>query len=92
MRDEEDPEAACLEVAEQVQHVDPRRGVEHADDLVRDEELDVEQQRACDQEPLELAAAQLVRVLAEARFGVEPDVRSARSSFARHSCPLSSGK
>ena len=36
--DEEDPEAARFQVAEQVQHVDARRGVEHADDLVRDEE------------------------------------------------------
>ena len=32
--DEQDPQAARLQVAEQVQDVDPRRRVEHADDLV----------------------------------------------------------
>ena len=58
-------EAARLQVAEQVEHVDARRGVEHADDLVGDEQPDVEQQRARDQHALELAAAELVRVLAE---------------------------
>ena len=59
------PTPSPLQVAEQVEHVDPRRRVEHADDLVGDEELDVEEQRAGDHQPLELPAAQLVRVLAE---------------------------
>ena len=59
------PRPAALQVAEQVEHVDPGRGVEHADDLVGDEVADVEQQRACDQQPLQLAARELVRVLAE---------------------------
>ena len=63
VRDEEDPEAARLQVAEQVQDVDPGGRVEHADDLVRDEQLDVEQERPRDEEALELAAAELVRVL-----------------------------
>ena len=65
VRDEEDPEPARLEVAEQVEHVDPGRGVEHADDLVGDEVADVEQQRPRDQQALELAARELMRVLAE---------------------------
>src|SRR6185312_5052190 len=65
VRDEEDPEAAPLEVAEQVEDVDAGRGVEHADDLVRDKQLDLEEQRPRDHQPLELPAAQLVRVLAE---------------------------
>ena len=65
VRDEQDAEPARLQVAEQVEHVDARRGVEHADDLVGDEQLDVEEQRARDEHALELAAAQLVRVLAE---------------------------
>ena len=58
-------EAARLQVAEQVEDVDAGRGVEHADDLVGDEQADVEQQRPRDQHALELAAAQLVRVLVE---------------------------
>ena len=66
-------EPARLQVAEQVQHVDPRRGVEHADDLVRDEESDVEQERARDEHALQLAAAELVGVLAEHVAGVEAD-------------------
>ena len=74
MRDEEDPEAARLEVAEQVEDVDARRGIEHADDLVGDEELDVEQQRARDEQPLELPARELVRVLAEDVTRVEADL------------------
>ena len=87
--DEEDPEPALLEVAEQVQDVDPGRGVEHADDLVGDEQADVEQQRPRDQHPLELAAGELVRVLAEhvARVrGSRP--RATRASFACHSARL----
>ncbi len=70
MRDEENAEAALLQVTEQVQDVDPRRGVQHADDLIRDEELDVEQQCARDEQTLELAAAQLVRVLLQNVVGV----------------------
>ena len=65
MGDEEDAEAARLQVAEQVEDVDAGRGVEHADDLVGDEQPDVEQQRPRDQHALELAAAQLVRVLVQ---------------------------
>ena len=65
VRDEEDPDAALLQVAEQVEHVDPGRRVEHADDLVGDEELELEEQRAGDHQALQLSAAQLVRVLAE---------------------------
>jgi len=71
--DEEDPEAARLEIAEQVEHVDPRRRVEHADDLVRDEVAQLEHQGARDQDALQLSAAQLVRVLAEAVAGLEAD-------------------
>ena len=71
MRDEEDAQPAGLEVAEQVEHVDASRGVEHADDLVRDQVLDVQQERPSDQQPLELAAAELVRVLAQHRLGLE---------------------
>ena len=66
-------DAALLQIAEQVEHVDPGRGVEHADDLVGDEELEVEQERARDHQPLELAAAQLVRVLAEHVAGSSDD-------------------
>ena len=65
MRDEENAEPARLEITEQVQDVDPRRRIEHADDLVGHEELDVEQQCARDQEPLELPPAQLVRILVQ---------------------------
>ena len=71
--DEEDAESARLEIAEQVQNVDPRRGVEHADDLVRDEEADVEQERARNQHALELASAQLVGILVENFGRVEAD-------------------
>ena len=90
VRDEEDAEPARLQVAEQVEHVDPRRGVEHRDDLVGDEQADVEQERPRDQHALELAAGELVRVLAEHVAGVEVDGLERRSSFARHSaapCP-----
>ena len=92
VRDEEDPEAARLQVAEQVQDVDPRRGIEHADDLVGDEQPDVEQERAGDQQALELAAAQLVRVLAEDVAGVEAHGVQRPSSFACHSESLSPEK
>ena len=71
--DEEDPEPAGLQVSQQVQHVDPGRGVEHADDLVRDEQPDVEQERPRDEHALQLAAAQLVGVLAEHVARVEAD-------------------
>ena len=69
--DEEDPEAALLQLAEQIEDVDARRGVEHADDLVGDEQPDVEQERARDEQSLELASAQLMGVLAEDVSGVE---------------------
>ena len=69
--DEEDPEPARLQVAQQVQDVDARRRIEHADDLVGDEELDVEQERPRDEQALELAAAQLVRVLVQHLARVE---------------------
>ena len=89
VRDEEDAEAACLQVAEQVEHVDPRRGIEHADDLVGDEQLDVEQERARDEHSLELAAAQLMRVLAEARRRARAERRRAH---ARPSRPTRRGR
>ena len=71
MGDEQDPEAARLEVAEQVEHVDPRGRVQHADDLVRDEEPDIEEQRPGDQQALELAPAELVRVLVQHLAGIQ---------------------
>ena len=77
VRDEQDAEPALLEVAEDVEDVDPGRRVEHADDLVGDEELDVEDQRARDEQPLELASAELMRVLAEDVRRLEPDVLEA---------------
>ena len=40
------PRPRDFQVLEQVQDVDPRRGIEHADDLVGDEEPDVEQECA----------------------------------------------
>ena len=87
------PEAARLQVAEQVEHVDPGRRVEHADDLVGDEQLDVEQERARDEHSLELAAAQLMRVLAEARrAGSSRTASSARSTFSSHSARPMPGK
>ena len=88
MGDEQDAEPARLQVAEQVQHVDPGRGVEHADDLVGDEEPDVEQQRAGDQQALELPAAQLVRVLAEDLPGSSSTSSSEPRTLRRHSAPL----
>ena len=69
-------EPAGFEVAEQVEDVDARRGVEHADDLVRHEQLDVEQERPRDQQALELAAAELMRVLAEHVAGSRPTASS----------------
>ena len=92
MRDEEDPEPARLQVAEQVQDVDARRGVEHADDLVRDQEPDVEQERPRDEEALELAAAQLVRVLVQAVAALRLTASSAASTFASHSPRPTRGK
>jgi hypothetical protein len=73
VRDEENAEPARLQVAEQVEHVDPGGGVEHADDLVGDEELEVEEERARDQQPLELSPAELMRVLAENVCRAEAD-------------------
>ena len=71
--DEHDAEASTLEIGEQIEHVDPGRGVEHADDLVGDQELDVEQESASDQEALKLTAAQLVRVLVQDLSWIEGD-------------------
>ena len=65
MGNEQDPEALALQVDEQVEDVDARRGIEHAYDLVRDEELDLEQQSASDQQALLLAARELVGELVE---------------------------
>ncbi len=92
MRDEQDPEAAGLQVAEQVEHVDPRGGVEHADDLVRDEEPDVEQQGTRDEQPLELAAAQLVRVLVQDLRRDQADGLSEPSTRFVHSPSGMAGK
>lgn len=55
VRGEEDCQATLLQAAEQVQYIDPSRGIKHADDLVGDQHLDVEQQSARDQKSLELA-------------------------------------
>ena len=57
------PRPAGLQVAEQVEDVDPGRGVEHADDLVRHEQADIEEQSARDEHALQLTAAQLMGVL-----------------------------
>src|SRR6516162_8685560 len=69
--DEQDRQARPLQLDQEVEHVDARGGVEHADDLVGDQHLDLQQQRAGDQQPLLLAAGKLVRVLAEHVAGVE---------------------
>ncbi len=73
--DEEDPEASRPQVGQQVEDVDARRRVEHADDLVGDEEADVEQERPRDQQPLELSAGELVRIAVEHLPGAQPDRR-----------------
>ena len=84
--DEEDAEAARREVAQDVEDVDAGRGVEHADDLVRDQQLEVEHQRPRDQQALQLAAAELVRVLAEHGGGLEADGLEGRTrSRSSHS-------
>ena len=80
--DEEDAESARGEVAQDVEDVDARRGVEHADDLVRDQQLQVEHQRPRDQQALQLATAQLMRVLAQAGGWIEAD------RLERDSAPL----
>ena len=49
MGDEHDAQASSLEIGEQVEDVDSRRSVEHADDLVSDQELDVEKKCPRDQ-------------------------------------------
>ena len=77
------PSPRLLEIAEQVQNIDPRRGVEHADDLVRDEEADVEQERARNQHALELASAQLVGILVENFGRVEADDLAATARASR---------
>ena len=73
MRDEEDAETARRQVAEDVEDVDAGRSVEHADDLVGHQQLELEHQCARDQQALQLAAAQLVRVLAEHGGGLQAD-------------------
>ena len=65
MGDEEDPEARAFQADQHVEHVDPGRGVEHADDLVSDEKLDVQQQGPGHQEALLLAAGELVGELVQ---------------------------
>ena len=77
MGDEQDTQAALLEVTEDVQDIDPGRRVQHADDLVGDQELDVEDERARDEQALKLAPTQLVWVLAEHVAWLEPDVLQA---------------
>ena len=69
--DEQDPEAARLEISEQVQDVDPGRRVQHAYDLVGNEEANVQEQSPGDQQALELAAAQLVRIFVQHLAGVQ---------------------
>ena len=70
--------SAGPEVPEQVQDVDPGRGIEHADDLVGDEDSgSFEEQRARHEHALELPARELVRVLPEHRVRVETDSRGA---------------
>src|ERR1019366_427972 len=71
--DEQDPEASPLQADEQVKDVDAGGRVEHADDLVCDEQLHVKQQRAGDQQALQLAAGELVRILTEHITRVERD-------------------
>jgi hypothetical protein len=44
--DEQDADAARLEVGQEVEDVDSGRDVEHGDDLVRDEQVDAKQERA----------------------------------------------
>ena len=87
--DEENAHAPGLEVGQQVQDVDPGGGVEHADDLVRHEDLEIQQQRAGHQEALQLSAAQLVRVLVQhlagfERYAAERRLQLARSTPSRH--------
>ena len=71
--DEEDAHAAAFEFRQQVEDVDPRGGVQHADDLVGDEDLEVEQQRPGHEQALELAAAELVGILVQDLARVEAD-------------------
>ena len=82
MGNEQDPEALALQVDEQVEDVDARRSIEHAYDLVRYEELDLEQQRASDQEALLLATRELVRELVEDVSGVEGNRFKSRLDLA----------
>jgi hypothetical protein len=58
--DEQHAKPACLEVRQQIEHVHPCRGIEHADDLVSDKDFYVQQQRPRDQDPLQLAARELM--------------------------------
>ena len=65
------PRPLRFQVDEHVEHVDPGGGIEHAYDLVSDEELDLEQQGPSDQQALLLAARELVGELVEDVSGVE---------------------
>lgn len=71
MGDVEDTEAAFLQAGEEVEDIDTGGGVEHAGDLVGDQETQIEQERAGDEQALQLAAAELVRVAAEHLPGVQ---------------------
>ena len=71
--DEQDRQAGLLQADEQVQDVDPGGGVQHADDLVGDQQPDVEEQGTGDEQALLLATGQLMRVLAEDITGIERD-------------------
>ena len=52
-----------LELRHQVQDPDADRDVEHADRLVREDDLRLDRERAGDRDPLPLAARELVRIL-----------------------------
>ena len=59
------PTPRAFQVSEQIEHVDPGGRVEQVDDLVGDQELELEQQRAGDHQALQLASTQLVRESAQ---------------------------
>ena len=71
--DEQNPQAPALEIGQQIEDIDARGRVEHADDLIGNQDLEVQQQRSGNQQPLELAAAELMRVLVEDLIGLESD-------------------
>jgi len=62
--DEKDCHALLVcELAEKIENIRPRGGVEHADNLIRDQKLYIHEQGARDEQALELPAGELVRVL-----------------------------